>query len=154
MTPTSRARWFRKKVKAHVRNAKLSVDARLLWLILESYANMDGTSCHPAVTTLMKDSGKCRKWVEKYLRELKKAGKIEIHKKQTATGWVNLYTVFYEWTTEAMTGMGIPPNVPYGDTPQHDLLPGINRPVPSEVSEMPSITVLPDPAPAPVRAVG
>lgn len=134
MTPTARARWFRKKVKVHVRNAELSPTARLLWLILESYANMDGTSCHPSVETLMKDLGASKNTVEKYLRELKKAEKIDIGKKKVATGWVNLYFIRYELTYD-YSGEGLPQDLVQGVAPNIGALPGINRPEPSIISQ-------------------
>jgi len=67
--------------KILIRNAELSTDARFLWCVLETYANADGTNSHPSVKTLMEVTGRSDKWVEKYLRELKKGGFISIGKK-------------------------------------------------------------------------
>ena len=100
MTKPQRARWFRLKIKILVRHRKITAEAKLLWLVLESYASMDGTSCHPKIATLMRDTGKGRKWVEKYLRELEQKHKlIRIGKLKTPAGWcVNSYTIFYPVT--------------------------------------------------------
>lgn len=138
MTPVKRARWFRLKLKALVRNRKVSSDAKILWIEIESFAAMDGTRCHPKVETLMKDLGWCKKTVQKYLRELKDLDLIEVRKHPTANGWVNLYTVKYPLTplegegsfyyprgrvkklpTIGYQGIGTSHNPPVPDDPQN-----------------------------------
>lgn len=62
---------------AILRNSALSTDARLLWCILLSYADRDGTRCHPGTAALSEHMGRDRKAVFRYLKELQSAGLIK-----------------------------------------------------------------------------
>ena len=60
-----------------VRNASLSVEARLLYIILQGYVGPDCEMPFPSLPTLSRHFGKHRETVQKYLKELESAGYID-----------------------------------------------------------------------------
>lgn len=86
-----KARSFRLILKSLLRRPELSVQARFLWALIDSYGDHNGDNCHPSIPTLAKAAGHPDRWVKRYLEELKESGVIEIGKKKTSGGWVNLY---------------------------------------------------------------
>lgn len=154
MTRKARGQWFRMKFKAMLKHPRLSAEARFLWVLMESYSNLDGTGCRPSVETLMKDTGKCRKWVEKYQKELRDKGHIRVTgKHKTKKGAVNVYQINYpltfhygkkkEGTIPPEMPRTIPPEMTY-DRSSIDRNDGDNS-----VREEPPIYALPDPQPEP-----
>jgi hypothetical protein len=69
--------------KVVMRNAKLSLAARALLVIIRSYANSDGTNCFPSIETLRKVAGCPRRTLERYLSELRKAQLIHTEQRST-----------------------------------------------------------------------
>lgn len=150
MNAPQRGKWFRMKSKAVWRKKGLSFEAKGLWHIIESFANMDGSNCYPSVEKLMDETGKCKKWVEKYQRELKAKGLIVVNKKKTETGWVNLYDIRYPLTYHygKVPTEGLPPKMTQGVGSKNDPLPEFSLPEEKEspvIREEPAIRVLPDP---------
>lgn len=72
--------------KIVLRNAELSMEARFLWILIDTWADADGTNARPKVETLMGASGKKKKWVEKYLKELREEGYLKVLKEPGKTG--------------------------------------------------------------------
>lgn len=94
-TATARNRRTFRALKARLRDSTVSAEARLLWLTIDSFANRDGTNAHPSVDTLGALLGKGRKWVQRYLRELRALKWLEIGRLATSDGWVNSYILSY-----------------------------------------------------------
>lgn len=65
-----------------VQQGECSMEAKSLWYLIDSYADGNGSGAWPSVKTLMEQSGKKKKWVEKYLRELKDTGYLKIGKRK------------------------------------------------------------------------
>lgn len=97
MKKTSRQMWFREKVRVLFQDPYLSMEAKALLTLLESYASIEGNNCRPTVRTLMRHSQKSKKWVEKYLRELREMYRIAvIGKHEGRFGWTNKYRINYQ----------------------------------------------------------
>jgi DNA-binding Lrp family transcriptional regulator len=60
-----------------VRNASLSVEARLLYIILRGYVGPDCEMPFPSLPTLARHLGKHRETVQKYLKELESSGYLQ-----------------------------------------------------------------------------
>lgn len=156
MNRKARGQWFRMKFKAMVRDKTMPSDARFLWSLMESFANQDGTSCHPSVETLMAYAGWGKKKVEKNLRILKERKHVKITGRiKTRNGWVNLYQINYPMTYPEVKRMG--PKQTHGVGSKMDPPPEFNKPEWDESDnrtvEEPGLYVLPDPAvpPSPPR---
>lgn len=93
MTNAEKARGARAIVRALIRDKRLSSDARMLWLLIESFADKDGTNAFPSQDTLAELAGKEVRWVRKYLEELEAAERIAIHKRPCSAGAMNVYTL-------------------------------------------------------------
>jgi len=65
-----------------VQRAECSMEAKSLWYLIDSYADANGTGAWPAVKTLVEQSGKGKKWIEKYLRELREKGYLGVKKRK------------------------------------------------------------------------
>jgi len=126
MNPQQRAKWFRLKIKTLVRNNAISCEARILWILLESYANMDGTSCHPSIETLCEVIGKGRKWVAKYLRELRSADLIRSSQRKIGRYSSCRYSIRYPITYRETTNLPKAQKGPSVRRPKKDPLPGIS----------------------------
>ena len=61
---------FTKALTRFLRCPDVSPQAKVVFLILKSYADKDGQSCFPSVKAVEVASGLCRNSVFKYLREL------------------------------------------------------------------------------------
>lgn len=86
-----RAKGVRYMVKRVIRAQELSLDARALWLLIESFADKHGQNAHPSMATLAELSGHKIKWVVRYLRELRDGDWISTHSKPVPGGRVNVY---------------------------------------------------------------
>lgn len=64
-----------------VQQAECSMEAKSLWYLIDSYADGDGKGAFPSVQTLCEQSGKKKKWVEKYLNELERTGHLKRFKR-------------------------------------------------------------------------
>lgn len=96
MKKPARMKWYREKLKHLIRDPYLSTEAKYLWVLLDSFANIEGIDCWPTVETLMRHSQRGKKWVERYLRELQQTCRIKIvGKKKTRFGWANMYHILY-----------------------------------------------------------
>ncbi|MDU1413479.1 MAG: helix-turn-helix domain-containing protein [Clostridium sp.] len=71
-------------------SSKLSVGARTLYFILNSYCFGNKTECFPSQKTLSKALGKSVRTVQRYLIELKENGLIAIKNRGYLT---NIYTI-------------------------------------------------------------
>lgn len=71
-------------------SSKLSVGARTLYFILNSYCYNTKTECFPSQVTLSKVLGKSIRTVQRYLIELKENGLIAIKNRGYLT---NIYTI-------------------------------------------------------------
>lgn len=75
-----------------VRCPAISPGGRLLWCLIETYANPDGSGAYPSIETLMRDSGCSKDWVKDHLKELEDWKLLTRGKKQVGSGWpVNYY---------------------------------------------------------------
>jgi hypothetical protein len=88
-----KARSFRLILKSLLRKSELSVQARFLWALIDSYADHNGDNCFPSIPLLAKAAGHPERWVKRYLKELKEGGFVEIRKRKTNSGWSNLYVL-------------------------------------------------------------
>lgn len=162
MNRKARGAWYRMKLKAMLRDESFSMESRYLWALVEGYANQDGSNCYPSVETLMKVSGKCRKWVEKYLKELRGRDMLRVTGKiKTVHGSVNRYQVIFPLTADygQKKTRTIPPKRVERYTPSNDLPPEFNKPEwkvdENRTAEEPAIYVLPPPEPkTPKKALG
>src|SRR4051812_44847279 len=89
------AKHHRAKQRIRFRDTAVSIEARSLWMLIETYADSSGANAFPRRETLAKLANKCLRWVDKYSRELRAAGWIKVRTRETKTGRVNLYTVLY-----------------------------------------------------------
>lgn len=81
--------------QAVIRCPAISVGGRLLWCIIETYADASGEGAFPSVARIMRDAGCQKGWVKKHLKELEKWGLIERGKRQVGNGWpVNEYRLY------------------------------------------------------------
>lgn len=91
-----RARGYRAIVKARLRDTSVSQGARFIWLLIESYANTDGTNAFPSKPTLALLAGKDIRWVEARITELTKARWLSISGKRPVPGGrVNVYSLHH-----------------------------------------------------------
>lgn len=95
-TAKEKAIGWRKLQESALRSADVSSGAKYLWHLLHSYANLDGSNCHPSMETLCEDSLHDVKWIKRHINELKDAAWLTVGKKKTRTGWVNLY--HFHWS--------------------------------------------------------
>lgn len=65
-----------------IQQANCSMEAKSLWFLIDSFADGDGTNSWPSVKTLMEISGKPKKWIERYIRELKDEGHLSVGKRK------------------------------------------------------------------------
>lgn len=80
--------------KLLLRDATLSVDARFLFVLIETWADKDGTNAFPSQERLILASGRDRKWFFKYYKELREKGHVSVRKRKTKEGkWANIYTL-------------------------------------------------------------
>lgn len=80
--------------KLLLRDATLSVDARFLFVLIETWADKDGSNAFPSQERLILASGRNRKWFFKYYGELRKKGHVSVKKRKTKEGkWANIYTL-------------------------------------------------------------
>jgi len=75
-TITQKGEWRFPVENSFVRNASLSVEARLLYIILQGYVGPDCEMPFPSLPTLARHFGKHRETVQKYLKELESSGYI------------------------------------------------------------------------------
>lgn len=75
-TVTLQAEWRYPVESSFVRNASLSVDARLLYIIIKSYVGPNCALPFPSLDTLARHMDRHRKSVQKNLKELEMAGFI------------------------------------------------------------------------------
>lgn len=93
MSPAkAKARSYRALLKARLRDPGVSIEARALWCVIESFSDKNGRNAFPAVVTLAAICKKQKAWVEKYLRELQAKQWLGVHKEPTEKGWKNVYT--------------------------------------------------------------
>lgn len=81
--------------KIFLRNPYVPPDAKVVWLVIETYANADGTNAWPVVKTIMAGTGMGKKWVEAQLRFLKLHQFLVIGKRkhQKSGLWGNDYVL-------------------------------------------------------------
>lgn len=89
----AQAQTHRVLMRNRIRDTSISFEARGLWVLIESYANRDGTNAFPNIATLAALTKHNLKWVEKYLKELKDAQWLSVGKRKTSSGWCNEYTL-------------------------------------------------------------
>ena len=85
---------------ARARSPDVSLEARALWRILDTYANADGTSAFPGIATLCHHGCCDRKRIYRILRELESAYWLIVHRRNGAH---NTYQIIY---TSPKTGTG------------------------------------------------
>lgn len=76
-------------VKRVIRAPELSVEARALWLMVESFGDINGENAHPSMALLARECQHDIKWVEKYMAELRSKEWISSH--TMLGGRVNVY---------------------------------------------------------------
>lgn len=83
---------YRQDVHRLVRDERISVGARYLWLLLETFTRQDSWQCFPAIEKLCDISGKSKPWIITHLAELQQAGFLVKSKRITQKKAVgNLY---------------------------------------------------------------
>jgi hypothetical protein len=127
-TAREKAMGFRRLLESATRSGDVSSDAKYLFILLNSYANADGSNCHPSMPRLAQDSLRDIKWVKRHIAELKKAGWIDIGKKKVKTGWVNLYRLLWSGIGPPKYEGGVSPNL--GPTGKAQIGPGTNTQLP------------------------
>ena len=92
----AKARSYRALLKARIRDTSVSMEARSLWILIESYADHDGKNAFPSTPTLASIAGHEVRWVERYLRELRVAGWITVGKRpKKGGGFSNIYSLHH-----------------------------------------------------------
>lgn len=80
-------------VKDAVRDTRLTPEARFLWLLIESFANKDGTNAFPSQDTLAELANRDVRWVRRYTKELESEERIFVNKIPCDAGTRNYYTL-------------------------------------------------------------
>jgi helix-turn-helix protein len=115
---------------ARARSNAVSLEARALWRILDTYANPDGASSFPGIATLCRHGCCDRKRIYRLLKELESALWIIIHRRNGAH---NTYQIIYtspksgtgrNGKTSAENGTGTSPK---SGTRPHIIDPGCKR---------------------------
>jgi len=91
------ARQHRKACKLVLRDKDLTSHARLLWSVIETYADKNGMNAYPKLSTLAKDVGHKVDWVCKYRNELRHYGLLKwtTIKREDGTNEACRYVVLY-----------------------------------------------------------
>ena len=91
------AKQHRRACKLVTRNKSLSSEARLLWAVIETYADRNGMNAYPKLATLAADCGHKVDWVCKYRKELRTAELLNWStvKKEDGTNEACRYVVLY-----------------------------------------------------------
>lgn len=76
-TITQKGEWRFPVENSFVRNSSISMEARLLFIILQGYVGPDCAMPFPSLPTLARHCGKHRETVQKYLKELETLGFLE-----------------------------------------------------------------------------
>lgn len=79
--------------KVVIRDATLSPEARFIWVLIETWANKDGSNAFPTQERLILATGRDRKWFFKYYGELRERGFVSVRKSKFGGKWHNVYTV-------------------------------------------------------------
>lgn len=58
-----------------------SLEAKALWCFLEVHGDKDGKHIWPSVKRLVGQTGKSKKWIEKYSKELRDTGYMDVRKR-------------------------------------------------------------------------
>lgn len=91
------AKEHRRACKLVMRDKDVSSHARLLWAVIETYADKNGMNAYPKIATLAKDCGHKDVWVCKYRKELRVKGLLHwsSEKKPDGTNEACRYVVLY-----------------------------------------------------------
>lgn len=92
--------------KAILRNHKISPPARLLLLIIKSYADRSGVFCFPSQETLAADLGRSVPSIKRLINELRNRALITTFQRKTKTG--NASTTAFMFNDEAVARLTIP----------------------------------------------
>jgi hypothetical protein len=76
-TPSSKPEWRFQIETSFVRASSLSIEARLLYIIIKSYAGPNCVNPYPSLGALSRAMNRHRASIQKYLKELEESGWIE-----------------------------------------------------------------------------